>query len=96
MPIGGITCITGVSGSGKSTLASVISKCFQRKTNIYCESFSEKSLVKKVIEVNQAPIGKTPRSTIVSYLEIYDEAIYCLLCSIAITVFPLSIKSLVD
>ena len=68
LPIGGITCITGVSGSGKSTLASVISKCFQRKTNIYCESFSEKSLVKKVIEVNQAPIGKTPRSTIVSYL----------------------------
>lgn len=73
LPIGGITCITGVSGSGKSTLASVISKCFQRKTNIYCESFSGKSLVKKVIEVNQAPIGKTPRSTIVSYLEIYDE-----------------------
>ncbi|MBD5556803.1 MAG: ATP-binding cassette domain-containing protein [Roseburia sp.] len=72
-PIGGITCITGVSGSGKSTLALVISKCFERKSNIYSESFSGVGSIKRVIKVNQAPIGKTPRSTIVSYLEIYDE-----------------------
>lgn len=72
-PLGGITCITGVSGSGKSTLTSVISKCFERKSNIYSEYFSGVDSIKKVIEVNQAPIGKTPRSTIVSYLEIYDE-----------------------
>lgn len=72
-PIGGITCITGVSGSGKSTLTSVISKCFERKTNVYCEFFNGVNSIKKVIKVNQAPIGKTPRSTIVSYLEIFDE-----------------------
>lgn len=72
-PAGGITCITGVSGSGKSTLTSVISKCFERKSNVYSEYFSGVSSIKKVIEVNQAPIGKTPRSTIVSYLEIFDE-----------------------
>lgn len=73
LPIGGITCITGVSGSGKSTLTSVISKCFERKNSVYCKSFSGANLIKRVIEVNQAPIGKTPRSTIVSYLEIFDE-----------------------
>lgn len=72
-PLGGLTCITGVSGSGKSTLTSVIAKCFQRKSNIYSESFSGAGSIKKVIEVNQAPIGKTPRSTIVSYLEIFDD-----------------------
>lgn len=72
-PIGGITCITGVSGSGKSTFISVISKCFDRKTSINCETFSGGNSIKRVIEVNQVPIGKTPRSTIVSYLEIFDE-----------------------
>lgn len=73
IPIGGITCITGVSGSGKTTLTSVIFKCFERKNNIYCKSFKNNGLIKKIIRVNQAPIGKTPRSTVVSYLEIYDE-----------------------
>lgn len=73
LPIGGITCITGVSGSGKSTLTSVIFKCFERKNSVYCKSFSGANLIKRVIEVNQAPIGKTPRSTIVSYLGIFDE-----------------------
>lgn len=73
LPIGGITCITGVSGSGKSTLTSVISKCFERKNSVYCKSFSGANLIKRVIEVNQSPIGKTPRSTIVSYLGIFDE-----------------------
>lgn len=72
-PIGGITCITGVSGSGKSTLTSVVSKCFERKSNVYCNNFNGGKTIKRVIEVNQAPIGKTPRSTIVSYLEIFDE-----------------------
>lgn len=72
-PIGGITCITGVSGSGKSTLTSVISKCFERKHNVHCNIFNGGKTIKRVIEVNQAPIGKTPRSTIVSYLEIFDE-----------------------
>lgn len=72
-PVGGITSITGVSGSGKTTLTAVISKCFERKTNVFCESVSGINAFKKVIEVNQAPIGKTPRSTIVSYLEIFDD-----------------------
>lgn len=72
-PIGGITCITGVSGSGKSTLTSVIAKCFIRKSCVNCEKIIGGNTIKRVIKVNQAPIGKTPRSTIVSYLEIFDE-----------------------
>lgn len=72
IPIGAITCITGVSGSGKSTLVSVISECFKYKRNIYCDLFYGCSKIKKVYNVNQQPIGKTPRSTVVSYLEIYD------------------------
>ena len=73
IPIGAITCITGVSGSGKTTLTSVVSSCFERKNSAYCKAFDAGNVIKRVLRVNQAPIGKTPRSTIVSYLEIYDE-----------------------
>lgn len=73
IPIGAITCVTGVSGSGKTTLTSVIFECIKRKTPVYCEVFDSDNSIKRVLRVNQAPIGKTPRSTIVSYLEIYDE-----------------------
>ncbi len=72
-PIGGITCITGVSGSGKSTLAEVVARCFNGQGNSCCGIFHGSNTIKRVIRVNQAPIGKTPRSTVVSYLEIYDE-----------------------
>lgn len=71
-PIGGITCITGVSGSGKSSLANVLYNSVSGRSASFCTTF-EGSGVKRVVQVNQAPIGKTPRSTVVSYLEIYDE-----------------------
>lgn len=73
IPIGAITCVTGVSGSGKTTLTFVISSYFERKNSAYCKSFEVGNTIKKVLRVNQSPIGKTPRSTVVSYLEIYDE-----------------------
>ncbi|WP_346682027.1 ATP-binding cassette domain-containing protein [Megasphaera stantonii] len=73
IPIGGITCITGVSGSGKSTLASVIVRCFSRKSDNIYGSIEGGQNIRRVIPVNQAPIGKTPRSTVVSYLGIFDE-----------------------
>lgn len=72
-PLGGITCITGVSGSGKSTLATVIATCFSRKNSSVYGTVHRGNSIRRVIQVNQAPIGKTPRSTIVSYLEVFDE-----------------------
>lgn len=72
-PIGGITCITGVSGSGKSTLANVVARCFTRKGDNLHGTLYGGNDIKRAIQVTQAPIGKTPRSTIVSYLDIYDE-----------------------
>ena len=72
-PVGGITCITGVSGSGKSTLATAIAKCFASINGGCCEYFRGCDSVKQVIRVNQAPVGKTPRSTVVSYLGIFDD-----------------------
>lgn len=76
-PIGGITFVTGVSGSGKSTFAYVVQKCFERSTNYCCQSVRLGNSIKRVISVNQAPIGKTPRSSVVSYLGIYDAIRSC-------------------
>ena len=73
IPIGKITCITGVSGSGKSSLAEVVNQCFLYKAQSCCESFMGNDTIKRVLRVNQSPIGKTPRSTVISYLDIYDE-----------------------
>lgn len=72
-PLGGISCITGVSGSGKSTLTHVVSHSISNHALDYCASIEGANSIKRVIFVNQAPIGKTPRSTIVSYLGIFDE-----------------------
>ena len=72
-PIGGITCITGVSGSGKSTLASVVVSCFSRKSDSAYGTVHGGKNIRRVIQFNQTPIGKTPRSTVVSFLEIFDE-----------------------
>ena len=73
IPCGGITCVTGVSGSGKSSLANVIYNCISGRAAGYCKSFDNNGLIKRAVQVNQAPIGKTPRSTVVSYLEIFDD-----------------------
>lgn len=72
-PIAGITCITGVSGSGKSTLATVVANCFDMNYRGCCGYFRGGESIKRVTQVNQAPVGKTPRSTVVSYLGIFDE-----------------------
>ncbi|XME02151.1 ATP-binding cassette domain-containing protein [Lachnospiraceae bacterium C1.1] len=72
-PIGGITCITGVSGSGKTSLAIATAESLNKNTaKKYGDIYGAES-IKRIITVNQSPIGKTPRSTVVSYLEIFDE-----------------------
>ena len=72
-PIGGITCVTGVSGSGKSTLTMALAESLDKNTAKKYGDVSNADSIKRIIRVNQAPIGKTPRSTVVSYLEIFDE-----------------------
>ena len=73
MPVGGITCVTGVSGSGKTTLTEIVNECVKNDKPVLCDSYTRPYKFRKVINVNQSPIGKTPRSTIISYLGIYDE-----------------------
>lgn len=72
IPIGNVTCISGVSGSGKSSLIDVLEQCCGKGESRYCKSVSGIESIKKIMRVNQQPIGKTARSTVGSYLGIYD------------------------
>jgi excinuclease ABC subunit A len=79
IPLGMMTCITGVSGSGKSTLAEeIVYKGLKRAKGAYEErpgSFREiagEELISEVILVDQRPIGKTPRANPLTYLKAYD------------------------
>lgn len=79
IPLGMFTCITGVSGSGKSTLLSdvffpVVSNALMRtdlKPGHY-ESITGIEGVDKVINIDQSPIGRTPRSNPVTYVGVFD------------------------
>jgi excinuclease ABC subunit A len=79
-PLGKLICVTGVSGSGKSslineTLYPILSKHFYRsfKDPLPYESISGIELVDKVIEVNQSPIGRTPRSNPATYTGVFNH-----------------------
>jgi excinuclease ABC subunit A len=73
-PLGLLTCVTGVSGSGKSTLVNDTLYASLAKT-LYrahdepapCEDILGLELVDKVINVDQSPIGRTPRSNPATY-----------------------------
>ena len=78
LPVGLLTCITGVSGSGKSTLvndtlyAAVSRHLFRSQTEpAPFESISGLEHFDKVISVNQAPIGRTPRSNPATYTGLF-------------------------
>jgi excinuclease ABC subunit A len=79
IPLGMMTCITGVSGSGKSTLAEeIVYKGLKRAKGAHEErpgSFREiagAELISEVVLVDQRPIGKTPRANPLTYLKAYD------------------------
>lgn len=79
-PLGTLTCITGVSGSGKSTLINdtlypILSHHLHRseKKPLPYKSIVGLENIDKVIEINQQPIGRTPRSNPVTYVGVFDH-----------------------
>ncbi|HEY0066107.1 MAG TPA: excinuclease ABC subunit UvrA [Flavisolibacter sp.] len=79
-PLGKLTVVTGVSGSGKSTLINetlypLLSKhCYNsRMTPLAFKSVSGLEHIDKVIEIDQSPIGRTPRSNPATYCGFFTE-----------------------
>jgi len=79
IPVGLLTCITGVSGSGKSTLingtlypraAQVLNKA-RLLQSAPCDSIAGLELFDKVVDIDQSPIGRTPRSNPATYTGIF-------------------------
>jgi excinuclease ABC subunit A len=78
-PVGVFTCVTGVSGSGKSTLVTeILLKSLKRR--LYAsrdrpgkhKNVLGTSHIDKVIEIDQSPIGRTPRSNPATYTGVFD------------------------
>jgi excinuclease ABC subunit A len=77
-PLGTFTCVTGVSGSGKSTLVNEIlfeslARHFYRRRTIpgAHDRIDGLELIDKVIEIDQSPIGRTPRSNPATYTGLF-------------------------
>ena len=79
LPIGLLTCVTGVSGSGKSTLinetlypiaATELNKATTLKPAAY-QSIDGMELLDKCVDIDQSPIGRTPRSNPATYTGIF-------------------------
>ncbi len=79
-PLGTLICVTGVSGSGKSTLVKetlypILAQRIYRslkKSKPYL-SIHGVELIDKVIHVDQSPIGRTPRSNVATYTNIFND-----------------------
>jgi len=80
IPLGTVTCVTGVSGSGKSSFVSGILEPLLRNLLNGAEAeVGEHETVEgleyldKTIAINQSPIGRTPRSNPATYVKVFDE-----------------------
>ncbi len=80
IPLGVMTCVTGVSGSGKSSLINEIlykslAKKLNRARTIPGKHKSIKGVeqLDKVIDIDQSPIGRTPRSNPATYTGVFDQ-----------------------
>ena len=81
LPLGGMTCITGVSGSGKSTLVhkilipavkNQITRGRRGGTKNY-QSITGVDKIQSLIELDQSPIGRTPHSNPATYTGLFDD-----------------------
>ena len=79
-PLGKLICVTGVSGSGKSTLINetlqpILSQKFYRSLQDPLEYDSIEGLenIDKVVDVDQSPIGRTPRSNPATYTGVFSD-----------------------
>lgn len=79
-PLGVFTCVTGVSGSGKSTLVNeVLLKALSREIHRSKvvpgkhQSIQGLDQIDKIIDINQSPIGRTPRSNPATYTGVFDD-----------------------
>ncbi|MBN1488058.1 MAG: excinuclease ABC subunit UvrA [Anaerolineae bacterium] len=79
-PLGLFTCVTGVSGSGKSSL--VVEVLYQNLAQMVnrsrqpageCDTIEGVELIDKVIDIDQSPIGRTPRSNPATYTGVFDH-----------------------
>ena len=80
IPLGQMVCVTGVSGSGKSslinqTLYPILSQHFYRSKQqpLPYQSIEGLELIDKVINVDQSPIGRTPRSNPATYTNVFSD-----------------------
>lgn len=80
IPVGLITAVTGVSGSGKSSLVNetlypaVYAKILYNKTNLSeCDEIAGIEYFDKVINIDQSPIGRTPRSNPATYTGVFSH-----------------------
>ena len=79
-PTGVFTCVTGVSGSGKSSLVNeILYKTLAKKLNRArtipgkCKGVDGLEVLDKVIDIDQSPIGRTPRSNPATYTGVFDQ-----------------------
>ena len=80
IPLGTLTCVTGVSGSGKSSLiCQVLNKTLAAKLNHArtrpgaCKGIEGLEHLDKVINIDQSPIGRTPRSNPATYTGLFND-----------------------